>query len=180
MVGLLIKKMARGKVEKKLGSEQKKAIVLSDSDDPTEKERNGLLPRWVLFIDKYFELQFNASQAYMAVYNVKNADVASACASKLLGYASIDAEIKSRLISQRVTNNAIVEQLWEIAQYRGDKTISAAVAALGILAKASGMLVDSKPPSFTAENPAVFPPPFSAEEMKQMEERRAKMGRIVE
>ena len=173
--------MARGKVEKKLGSEQKKAIVLSTPDDPHEKERDGLLPRWILFIDKYFELKFNASAAYMAVYDVKDANVASACASRLLSYASVDAQIKARLISQRVTNEAIVEQLWDIAtRYRGEKTIAAAVAALGILAKANGMLIDTKKQPFTGENPAVFAAPFTKEEMEKMQEQRAKMGRIIE
>lgn len=176
--------MARGKIERKLGKKFAKAIVLApktEVPDPHEKERDGLLPRWVLFIDKYFELKFNASAAYMAVYDVKDANVASAAAARLLGYVSVDSEIKARLLSQRVTNNAIVEQLWDIAvNYRGAKTIGAAVAALGILAKANGMLVDTKKQPFTGENPAVFAAPFTAEEMQQMQERREKMGRIVE
>lgn len=141
----------------------------------------GLRPGWVRFIDEYFKCEFNGTEAYMQAYpHCKNRKTAGVEACRLLKVPSIVEEIRYRLDSSRCTDDYVVSRLMHQSQFVDSFRINAAVAATATLAKVRGLLVDTKKPSFSNENPAVFAAPFTKEEMEEMQTRRAKMGRIVE
>ena len=143
--------------------------------DKTEVARAfdvGLKIQWVRFINKYIANGGNGTQAYLSVYtDVADENVARAAASRLLANVNIREEINNKMNSQRVTENAIVIELWKIAKERKEKNIYAAVKALEILARIRGLLTDTKKIEFTAENPCIFPSlvmPEEAKKFKQM------------
>jgi hypothetical protein len=174
----------RGKPTRKLKKSSK--AVLPPRKTPEEKanlekEVDGLLPKWLKFIDEYFANGFNGTRAYMKVYSVKNEKVARSAATRLLSYVSVNKEVQYRLQSQQVTDDAIIGELWDVARnYRGEKTIGAAVSALQTLAKTKGMLTDVKKHVFDSNNPAVFNAPYSKEEAEKFKESADKLGRITE
>lgn len=134
-----------------------------------EEERKGLRNEWILFIDEYMRNGFNGTKAYEKVYQVSY-DVANASAPRLLANVSISEEIDHRLNASRVTDNFIIDGLAEIAtEYRGAKTINAAVKAYEILGKVRGMLVDTKKFVFNGDNPANVPPVVPADRAKSLD-----------
>ena len=95
--------------------------------------------------------------------------------------ANIRAEINYRYTAEKITDNSITAELWDIAtKYKGAKTIFASVKALEILAKTKGLLVDTKKIAFTGENPALFPSLVKPENAKQFQAEVDKGERIAE
>lgn len=143
-------------------------------------EEKGLKLQWILFIDEYLQNGFNATKAYRKVYKCSKKTAESA-SYRLLDNVGIKKEIDYRLSSQRVTDDFIIAGLASIAtDYRGSKTINAAVKSYEILAKVKGMLVDTKKIAFTGENPAVFESVYSAKEKKEFDKIKEDKQRIVE
>jgi hypothetical protein len=64
--------------------------------------------------------------------------------------------------------------------YRGAKTINAAVKSYEILGKVRGLLIDTKKIAFTGDNPALFPALVKADNAKKFAEEEAKGERIAE
>lgn len=144
------------------------------------KEDQGLRPEWILFIDEYMRNGFNATKAYQKVYKC-GYNSARANGARLLANDNISKEIGYRLNSQRVTDNFIISGLASIAvDYRGAKTINAAVKSYEILGKVKGLLVDTKKIAFTGDNPALFPALVKPENAKKFEEEASKGERIAE
>ena len=140
----------------------------------------GLKPEWILFIDEYMRNGFNATRAYEKVYKCSY-KVANARGSVLLVNDSISKEIGYRLNSQRCTDDFIISGLMSIAiDYRGAKTINAAVKSYEILGKVRGLLIDTKKIAFTGDNPALFPALVKADNAKKFAEEEAKGERIAE
>lgn len=142
---------------------------------------NGLRLGWIKFIDAYIENGGNAVKAYLSAYPKCSKRSAYQCGSELLRKPDILLELNNRLQSQRVTDELITAGLLEIAtEYRGAKTIMAAVKSFEILAKMRGLLVDTKKIAFTGENPAVFLPVYSDKEKKEFDKIKETKQRIVE
>lgn len=159
---------------------KKGRVIKSSKERETGESEEGLKQEWIKFIDEFVANGGNGTRAYMKVYNVSE-KVAGASAPRLLGNVSIRAEIDYRYVSQKVTDNGITAELWDIAtKYKGAKTIFASVKALEILAKTKGMLVDTKKIAFTGENPALFPSLVKPENAKQFADEVAKGERIAE
>lgn len=111
-----------------------------------------------LFCDEYLKNGFNATQAYLKVYeNVKSSKVANACAAKLLKIASIKAYIQKRIDEIHNENTAGIAEIMErltaigrgktkdqIASFNGDileirTPTKDQIKALELLGKAHGM-----------------------------------------
>lgn len=154
-----------------------KKVSLEDQD-----KEAGLRPQWRKFIDAYFRNNFNATQAYLDVYeNIENERVAQSSASRLLSNAIIRAEIDARFEAQSVTEHWITASLKRVALKDDARSLNAAVRALEILARVKGMLKDPKSPdAFTAENPAIFLPVYTQEEKEKFELFARKGGRVYE
>lgn len=152
--------------------------------DELEEDQDGLLPKWIEFIEEYMKNGFNGTKAYFKVYNVKNKDVARSCAARLLSYVSVNKEIQYRLNAKRITEDAVLAETWDIAtdpSLRTEKGAGSQVSALTMLAKTKGMVTDVKKHQFDVENPAVFVPHYTAEEKKEMDKLIAEGGkRIIE
>ena len=144
-------------------------------------EGKGLRLAWIRFIDEYIKNGGNGTKAYQKAYPNTSEDTAGVNASRLLGNARIKAELNNKLGASEVTEDFIIEGLKGIAQdYRGEKTIMAAVRCYEILGKIKGMLVDTKKVAFTTDNPALFTSKVSDEEKKVFAEKVAKGERITE
>lgn len=133
------------------------------------------------FIDEWLKNGFNGTKAYLKLKPDVKESSARTLSSKILTKVNIQGEIKARFARQNVTESIIVQELFDIGtNYREEKELSAAVQALGILAKHMGMLTEDKKKEFTEEHPAMFLPPMSAERMEEMRKRRQNMGRLAE
>jgi len=154
-------------------TEGKKVIVF----DPNEY---GMRPTWRRFVDEYFKNGFNGKQAYLSVFPNCGETSAEANACRLLRNDKVVALIKRRLEAEEIDDEWVYDNLKKISKYHDSFRIQAAVAATLGIAKARGMLNDNKKQAFTADNPAVFLPVYTKEEMDEMMERRKNMGRIIE
>lgn len=111
-----------------------------------------------LFCDEYLKNGFNATQAYLKVYeNVKSADVAGRAGSRLLGYVDIKAYIQKRISEIHNENTAGIAEIMErltaigrgktkdqVASFNGDvleirTPTRDQIKALELLGKAHGM-----------------------------------------
>lgn len=157
-------------------------LSTKDSEDLVALVQNsGLRIGWIKFVDAYIENGGNATKAYMSAYPNCSKRAARSCGSDLLAKPDILLELDNRLKSQRVTDEFISAGLFEIAtEYRGAKTIMAAVKSYEILAKMRGLLVDTKKIAFTDENPAVFEPVYDAKEKQEFDKIKKDKQRIVE
>jgi len=142
----------------------KSTADLENESDKKEKvisdyaKSAGLRLSWIKFIDEYIKNGGNGTEAYMSAYPESSKEAAKSSASDLLTNPNILEEINNKLGAQKVTEEFIVDGLRSIAvDYRGAKTIMAAVKSYEILGKMKGMLVDTKKIAFTGDNPALFP-----------------------
>ena len=156
--------MAKTKKKSLKGKGQARTILTTEDKDKlgTAVREGGLKLSWVKFIDAYIENGGNGSKAYQKAYSTDekqiSESVARSAAARLLTNVSILEEIDNKLTTQQCTEEFIVSGLVGIARdYRGAKTIMAAVRSYEILAKVKGLLVDTKKIAFTGENPALFP-----------------------
>jgi hypothetical protein len=149
---------------------------LYDSDLSEEHLGLALLPKWILFIDEYFNNGFNGTRAYMKVYKTEKEKIARSNAARLLSYESVNQEVQNRLMAMQATEGFITSNLVDIAARRGEKTIGAAVQSLRTLAQTKGMLTEVKKMHFTSDNPATFLPPVSKEKVEEMRD----VGRLEE
>ncbi|MFC1609106.1 terminase small subunit [Patescibacteria group bacterium] len=140
----------------------------------------GLRPEWKMFIDEYLLNGFNATNAYAKAYNC-DSKVANKNAYRLMVNDGIREEIEYRLESQRITDDGILVNLWDIARERNEKTVKAAVSALDILAKCKGLIKEGeKNNQFFTDNVAVFQPITSADENREFEDMIKRSGRVIE
>jgi phage terminase small subunit len=108
------------------------------------KETNQTLSKkHIAFIDEYFNLGFNGTQAYKKVYNNVADTTAVANASKLLTNAKIKEEIEKRykILSEKsiVTKEEIIKDLKEIKdKYKNGKIPAHALKSIEILNKMLG------------------------------------------
>ena len=177
--------MTKAKIEpkKKVKRTKKKADPIKSTEEKEGlDEGKGLRLAWIRFIEAYIANGGHGTKAYMTAYpDCKDEKTAGASASRLLGNDRIRAELNNKLGAQEVTEDFIIEGLKGIAvDYRGAKTIMAAVRSYEILAKVKGMLVDTKKVAFTGENPAVFLPVYSAKEKEEFDKIKHTKQRIVE
>ena len=139
-------------------------------------EQNYLQPRHKQFISEYIKADFKGGEAYMKVYpRVKIKAVAEAAASRLLRNVKVQEEIGSRLNQSGITEAMVFMELWSIAKNHTDPY--AAVRALALLAKSRGMLNPEKKRAFTDENPAIFLPILSREDIERITCRREELKR---
>ncbi|MCK5851310.1 MAG: terminase small subunit [Kiritimatiellae bacterium] len=81
----------------------------------TEKK---LTPKRLLFIDKYFESNFNGTEAYLQAYpHVKKRETAQANASRLLLNAMVIAEVEQRQKEAREASKELVVKIREELEY---------------------------------------------------------------
>ena len=77
-----------------------------------------LTARKLLFVEKYFELKFNGTAAYLAAYpNVKKRATAWVNASKLLSSAKVQAEVDRRKREMQTASQDIVDRIREELEY---------------------------------------------------------------
>jgi len=75
----------------------------------TEKK---LTPKQLLFIDQYFELKFDGTEAYLQTYpHVKKRETAKAAASRLLTNVNLIEEVERRQAVMRETNKELIEEI---------------------------------------------------------------------
>jgi len=163
----------------------KKPIKTTAEKEGLDISGEGLKLSWINFIDAYIANGGNGTKAYVKAYSTEekqiSENVARAAAPRLLANVSIREELNNRLKTQKCTDEFIISGLMGIAiDYRGAKTINAAVKSYEILAKVRGLLVDTKKIAFTGENPAVFLPVYSKEEKEKFDKIKKDKQRIVE
>lgn len=182
------RKLTRGdKIVKKAKvrstTKKKRKTIEEQVEESIESNCDGLLPNWIKFIDEYMSNGFNGTQAYLAVYKVKSARVASAASARLLGYVSVNEEIQYRLEAQRITDDAVVAETWRIAtaaHLRTEKGAGSQVSALRNLSEVKGMIKkdDTLRHVFDSEHLPVIRADYSDKRKKELEEESKK--RIVE
>jgi len=80
----------------------------------TKNTQKGLTPKQLLFIDKYFELKFNGTEAYLQAYpHVKKRETARAAAARMLANVSINEEVERRQKEAREASKDIVDKIRE-------------------------------------------------------------------
>lgn len=131
-----------------------------------------LKPKHKQFISVYLTNGFKGGEAYMRVYpGLKSKASAEAAASRLLSSVKVQEEISIRLNQSGITEARVFMELWSIA--KDPKDLYAAVRALALLAKSMGMLNPEKKRAFTDENPAIFLPVLSREDIAKYRSLRA-------
>lgn len=137
---------------------------------------------WQTFIDEYFNNGFNGTQAYLVAYPKTKPNVARVSAHHLLARPNIQEQIQYRLNAQEVTDDAIVAELWDCGKnYRGAKTLGAAVQALTTLAKIKGLIKEGeRGDKFFQTNYLVYAPVVRPEDVKKVQDVIAGAGRIIE
>lgn len=125
---------------------------------------------------------FNATRAYKEVFKKCTEHAAAVESSRFLRKPNVAKEINYRLSAQQITNDAILHELWDIAtNYRGAKTINAAVNALNILAKCRGMVQEVKGgDQFFQNNYLVYAPITKDNDNKDIKEAIESQGRMIE
>lgn len=145
----------------------------------------GLKLSWIRFIDELLANGGKQAKAYKKVFSSKEKTVTDGTArteaSRLMRNPNILAELNNRLEVQRCTDDFVKNGLIDIAtNYRGHKTINAAVRSLEVLAKIKGMLIDNKKVAFTSDNPALFLPVYNKEDKKKFDKMKNNNERLVE
>jgi Terminase small subunit len=175
-----LEKALQAEIDKRIESGELLQMQVGKKFITFDPKEYGMRPTWRRFVDEYFKNGFNGKQAYLVVFPNCDEKSAEANASRLLRNDKVVALIKRRLEAEEIDDDWVYDNLKAISKYHDSFRIQAAVAATLGIAKARGMLNDNKRQPFTAENPAVFLPPFSKEEIEEMTERRKKLGRIIE
>ena len=101
---------------------RKEATRQSAKKEKTMKNTNNkmkkLTQKMLLFIDKYFELNFNGTEAYLQAYPaVRKRATAKVNASRLLTNANVKAEVESRQKEAREVSKELVDQIREELSY---------------------------------------------------------------
>jgi hypothetical protein len=177
---------ARRKAKENYKIQKQKLLVIAKENYKKQKKTQNfdelrMKPEWSRFIDVYMANGGNAAEAYMEIYpDLKNKETAQSCSSRLLGHAIVREEIANRLAMERVTDGFIYSGLRDIAiQYRGAKTIMAAVKSYEILGKMRGLLIDTKRFQFTPGNPAICGP-VVADDRKDILDAKVVGGGLIE
>jgi len=162
---------------------RKARVIQTKEAKDKNKDEPGLRPEWKVFIDNYIKNGGNALQAYKVAYPNCKENSAISNSHRMMENDVIRKEINYRFIRQRITDEAVFGELWEVAtKYRGAKTLMAAVKALEVIARMKGMLVDTKRIEFGKDNPAYVPPvvrPESTKLLRKVEEIQVLEGEGV-
>jgi len=176
----------RRKAKKKIKIRNHKLLVIAKENYKKQKKLNNfdelrMKPEWSAFIDAYMKNGGNAQEAYREIKpEVKNTKSAQACGSRILSFSIVREEIENRLAMERVTDGFIYSGLRDIAvNFRGAKTIMAAVKSYEILGKMRGLLIDTKRLQFTPGNPAICGP-VVADDRKDILEAKVVGGGLIE
>ena len=77
-----------------------------------KNQMKKLTPKQLLFVDKYFELKFNGTKAYLQTYTrVKHSETAKTAASRLLTNVNVKQEVDRRQQEMRETNKELVDKI---------------------------------------------------------------------
>jgi len=77
-------------------------------------KQKTLTPKNLLFIDKYFELKFNGTEAYLQTYlNVKRRGTAAAAATRMLKDVNVNQEVERRKKEMQTASKDIVDRIRE-------------------------------------------------------------------
>lgn len=157
-----------------------KSTKESEGVPEEELKDRGLKLQWVKFLDALIANGGDQPAAYMVAYpDVKDKNVASAAATRLLKNVNVRDELNNKLSAQKVTEEYIVDRLTGLVELHFvGKGAIVSVKALEILAKMKGLLVDTKKIAFTGDNPAVFAAPYSAERKAELDKLHAGDGKV--
>lgn len=137
-------------------------------DIQKEVDNGGLKLVWVKFIDEYLKCGV-AYKAYHTIFPNCTEKSAIEASCRLLKKEVIQNEIKNKLTTQTITDEWISNFLVGLAtEHAHGKGAIVSVKAVEILAKMKGLLVDTKKIAFTGENPAVFMPIGSVEQVDKL------------
>lgn len=142
----------------------------------------GLKLQWLKFISEYIKNGGNATEAYSLAYPEASRETARRNGSRLLTQTDILEEIRNRYDSQTVTDDWVIAtaKKYALAGLEAPKMALAGAKALEMIARSKGMLTDVKKVEFTAENPAIFLAPYSAEDAERMRKSAESGPRIIE
>lgn len=168
--------------------QKKKGIFLKTSKqkeglgDYEPSNGKGLKLQWLNFIAAYIKNGGNATGAYQTAYPEASKETARRNGSRLLTQADIISEINDRYDQQTATEAWVIASAMKYvsAGLEDTKFAYAGVKALELIAKSKGLLTDMHKVEFTAENPAVFMPLYSKEEMEKFKAMEKSGQRIIE